>query len=69
MTSLKQNFIAKGFSIVHYAKKVGLDHSTLSKVLNGKIQPISKRKNTKLERLLNSLKEDGILGEVHEANN
>lgn len=61
MTQLKQNFIAKGFSVTNYAKKVGLDHATLSRVLNGKIKPISKRKNTKFEKLLSALKKDGIL--------
>ena len=61
MTKLKQNFVAKGFSVTNYAKKVGLDNATLSRVLNGKLEPISKRKNTKFEKLLTALRADGIL--------
>ncbi len=61
MTQLKQKFVDKGFSVTNYAKKVGLDHATLSRVLNGKLEPISKRKNTKFEKLLTALRADGIL--------
>jgi len=63
MHPLKQRFLEKGYSVTHYAAKVGCDKAMLSRLLNGKEKLKAKRANSKLAKLLNALKEDGILKE------
>jgi len=61
MHPLKAAFIAKGFSVTHYAKKAGVDKSVLSRLLNGKIEPFTKPTAPKFNNLLKQLKQDGVL--------
>lgn len=61
MHPLKENFIKQGFSVTHYANKVGVDKAILSRLLNGKFAPTPKANAPKFNNMLKQLKKDGVL--------
>lgn len=59
MTKTRANFNAKGLSVNKYARLLGVSHTLLSLILDGKRSPNGK----KSQKVIQKLKQDGIWSE------